>query len=252
VIVISGVLLVVAVVFLIIGLFGPLGWVYASIGVSVLSFVFLLLGVRQRRTPGVPATGPAVVPTGPTASTAPATPVAASGDEDVTLVPTPVEEPVTVGGRASRDVAERDQDEDIEPVASPTARLRTPAAEAARSTTRRTAASAGAARKSATRSTAAAAAPLATKKATARKAAAKKAATTRSATTTPASPAAVRKTAAKKTVGTTAATKATPAKKTTATKTAATKTAAAKTAAAKTAAKKTAAKKTPARKTGRS
>ena len=37
-IVISGVLLLVAVVFLIIGLFSALGWVYASIGVSLLSF----------------------------------------------------------------------------------------------------------------------------------------------------------------------------------------------------------------------
>ena len=37
-IVISGVLLLVAVVFLVIGLFGPLVWVYASIGVSVASF----------------------------------------------------------------------------------------------------------------------------------------------------------------------------------------------------------------------
>ena len=56
-IVISGVLLLVAVVFLIIGLFGPLAWVYASIGVSVLSFAFLLLGVRQRRVAPVAATG---------------------------------------------------------------------------------------------------------------------------------------------------------------------------------------------------
>src|SRR5438270_12678629 len=85
VIVISGVLLLVAVVFLIIGLFGPLAWVYASIGVSVLSFAFLLLGVRQRR--GV---APAVAPAGTgstlaTAPTAAAAPVA-SGDEDVTLV----------------------------------------------------------------------------------------------------------------------------------------------------------------------
>src|SRR5437763_2164191 len=84
VIVISGVLLVVAVVFLIIGLFGPLAWVYASIGVSVLSFAFLLLGVRQRR--GV---APAVAPagTGSTLATAPsAAAPASSGDEDVTLV----------------------------------------------------------------------------------------------------------------------------------------------------------------------
>ena len=48
-IVISGILLLVAVVLLVIGLFGALAWVYASIAVSVLSFVFLLIGVRQRR-----------------------------------------------------------------------------------------------------------------------------------------------------------------------------------------------------------
>src|SRR3954447_18365661 len=73
VIVISGVLLLVAVVFLIIGLFGPLAWVYASIGVSVLSFAFLLLGVRRRRVAPVAATGAApALPTAPTATAAPA------------------------------------------------------------------------------------------------------------------------------------------------------------------------------------
>jgi hypothetical protein len=88
VIVISGVLLLVAVVFLIVGLFGPLGWVYASIGVSVLSFIFLLLGVRQRRAE-VPATSAAgtgaALPTAPT-PTAPVAAAASAGDDDVTVV----------------------------------------------------------------------------------------------------------------------------------------------------------------------
>src|SRR5438270_9368010 len=88
VIVISGVLLLVAVVFLIIGLFGPLAWVYASIGVSVLSFVFLLLGVRQRRgvPPGV-ATGIATpLPTAPTTTAPAAVASRMSSDDDVTVV----------------------------------------------------------------------------------------------------------------------------------------------------------------------
>jgi hypothetical protein len=66
VIVISGVLLLIAVVFLVIGLFGSLGWVYASIGVSVASFLFLLIGVRQRRddvAPATPRPTPTPVPT---------------------------------------------------------------------------------------------------------------------------------------------------------------------------------------------
>ena len=80
-IVISGVLLLIAVVFLVIGLFGPLAWVYASIAVSVLSFVFLLVGVRQRRD--VPAAAAALTPAAPRGGAA-----AAEADEaDVTLVP---------------------------------------------------------------------------------------------------------------------------------------------------------------------
>src|SRR3954453_22080785 len=71
VIVISGVLLLVAVVFLVIGLFGSLAWVYASIGVSVASFLFLLIGVRQRRDPE-PA--PASAGSGPAAPAAAASP----------------------------------------------------------------------------------------------------------------------------------------------------------------------------------
>src|SRR3954462_8698744 len=86
VIVISGVLLLVAVVFLIIGLFGPLAWVYASIGVSVLSFAFLLLGVRQRRVAPIAATGSApALPTAPTATAAPLN-AAISRDDDLTGV----------------------------------------------------------------------------------------------------------------------------------------------------------------------
>src|SRR4051794_33368002 len=97
VIVISGVLLLVAVVFLIIGLFGPLAWVYASIGVSVLSFAFLLLGVRQRRVAPVAATGSTpALPTAPTATAAPAAPATAaiSRDDDVTVVAPKSPEPV--------------------------------------------------------------------------------------------------------------------------------------------------------------
>src|SRR3954470_14858991 len=84
VIVISGVLLLVAVVFLVIGLFGSLIWVYASIGVSVASFAFLLLGVRQRR-----GTAPdiAPVPGGLSRLDAVGAAPVADRDEDVTVVP---------------------------------------------------------------------------------------------------------------------------------------------------------------------
>jgi hypothetical protein len=57
VIVISGALVVVALVLLVIGLvIASLGWVYASIAVSLLSFVFLVIGILQRRkeVPGAP------------------------------------------------------------------------------------------------------------------------------------------------------------------------------------------------------
>src|SRR3954452_20255153 len=84
VIVISGVLLLVAVVFLVIGLFGSLAWVYASIGVSVASFVFLLLGVRQRR-----GTAADLAPrTGTGSGAVPASGAAARDDtaEEVTVV----------------------------------------------------------------------------------------------------------------------------------------------------------------------
>ncbi|MCW2673751.1 MAG: hypothetical protein JWP14_2340 [Frankiales bacterium] len=57
-IVISGALVVVALVLLVIGLvIAGLGWVYGSIAVSLLSFVFLVIGILQRRkeVPGVEA-----------------------------------------------------------------------------------------------------------------------------------------------------------------------------------------------------
>ena len=69
-IVISGALVVVALVLLVIGLAGGgLTLVYASIGVSLLSFVFLVFGILQRRkeapaaeTAAAPAAVPAAAP----------------------------------------------------------------------------------------------------------------------------------------------------------------------------------------------
>jgi hypothetical protein len=213
VIVISGVLLVVAVVFLIIGLFGPLAWVYASIGVSVLSFAFLLLGVRQRR--GVaPAVAPAgtgsTLATAPTAAAAPA----GRGDEDVTLVA-----PNAPAPRGTLSASE-------------------PAATDATSTLRRPAGAATVAPADAGNSEPATVLTPA-KKTTSRTPARKTAATTSS---TAKKTAASRSTTAKSTAAT---------KKTTPAKAAPAKSAPAKTAAktapAKTAANKTAAKATPAK-----
>ena len=99
-IVISGVLLLVAVVFLIIGLFSSLAWVYASIGVSVLSFIFLLVGVRQRRgVPALPATGG-----GATALPPPPVAAGAGSDADVTVV-TPRAETAPVEAKAAKAAA---------------------------------------------------------------------------------------------------------------------------------------------------
>jgi hypothetical protein len=57
VIVISGALVVVAIVLLAIGLIsGTLGFIYASIAGSVVAFIFLIVGVMQRRGEEVPAT----------------------------------------------------------------------------------------------------------------------------------------------------------------------------------------------------
>ena len=65
-IVISGALVLVALVLLIIGLVSTsLGFVYASIAVSVVSFVFLLVGILQRRGEQVPEAATAdVAPSG--------------------------------------------------------------------------------------------------------------------------------------------------------------------------------------------
>ena len=67
-IVISGALVLVALVLLIIGLVSTsLGFVYASIAVSVVSFVFLLVGILQRRGEQVPE--PATAELAPTPTT---------------------------------------------------------------------------------------------------------------------------------------------------------------------------------------
>ncbi|MEX2291878.1 MAG: hypothetical protein WD794_16325, partial [Mycobacteriales bacterium] len=55
-IVISGALVLVALVLLVIGVIGPdLTFVYASIGVSLVSLVFLVIGILQRRGETAPA-----------------------------------------------------------------------------------------------------------------------------------------------------------------------------------------------------
>jgi hypothetical protein len=213
VIVISGALVVVAIVLLAIGLIsGTLGFIYASIAGSVVAFIFLIVGVMQRRGEEVPATADAV----------PAPALASANDvEGVTAI-------LPSGSRLPSRMAEP---AGAEPVA------------AARRTTREAPAAADAAAKApakraaakAPASAAGAATKAAAKKAPAKTAAKKapaKAAT--KATTKAAAKKAPAKTAAKKAPAKTAAKKA-PAK--TATK------AAAKKAPAKTAAKKTPAKK---------
>jgi hypothetical protein len=92
VIVISGVLLLVAVVFLVIGLLGPLGWVYASIVVSVLAFGFMMIALRQQRSSLAAEPVPPLHPVGTTGrtatgGTATADPKAANGDGEVTVLP---------------------------------------------------------------------------------------------------------------------------------------------------------------------
>ncbi len=80
-IVISGALVLVALVLLIIGVVGPdLTFVYASIGVSLVSLVFLVIGILQRRGETVPGDS-AAAPT-PEVSEQPA-------DEVTTVLPTP-------------------------------------------------------------------------------------------------------------------------------------------------------------------
>ncbi|MCW2669309.1 MAG: hypothetical protein JWO27_1206 [Frankiales bacterium] len=64
-IVISGALVVVALVLLVIGLvIAGLGWVYGSIAVSLLSFVFLVIGILQRRKEVPGAEAPALAGAG--------------------------------------------------------------------------------------------------------------------------------------------------------------------------------------------
>jgi hypothetical protein len=84
VIVISGALLVVAVVFLGIGLYGSLGWVYASIVVSVLAFGFMMVALRQQRDNGDEA-APPLHPVG--LSHSPPSTASAIETGEVTLVP---------------------------------------------------------------------------------------------------------------------------------------------------------------------
>ena len=96
-IVISGALVVVAIVLLIIGLIsGTLGFIYASIAGSVVAFIFLIVGVMQRRGEEVPAP----------AAGAPA--LASSGDvEGVTAIIPAGSRPLPSDGAAprSRDTA---------------------------------------------------------------------------------------------------------------------------------------------------
>jgi hypothetical protein len=91
VIVISGALVVVALVLLVIGLvIAGLGWVYASIGVSLASFVFLVIGILQRRKEGPAAEGaPAQAGSGPLAAGVGAVARALSKDDDATVTTLP-------------------------------------------------------------------------------------------------------------------------------------------------------------------
>lgn len=87
-IVISGALVLVALVLLVIGLIGPsLGFVYASIGASLAAFAFLVVGILQRRK-----AEPAVVEGAPASAEELAavirTPEPASATADVALVTT--------------------------------------------------------------------------------------------------------------------------------------------------------------------
>ena len=78
-IVISGALVLVALVLLVIGLIDPsLGFVYASIGVSLASFLFLVVGILQRRKEELPVSETAV--------TAGVPALAASSDDAVSSV----------------------------------------------------------------------------------------------------------------------------------------------------------------------
>jgi hypothetical protein len=206
VIVISGALVVVAIVLLAIGLIsGTLGFIYASIAGSVVAFIFLIVGVMQRRGEEVPAMADA----GPAPSLA-----AANDVEGVTAI-------IPSGARPSRSTESAEPDL-VAAVRRPTRDV--PAAPDApvKAPAKRTATKAPA--------TAAAATKTAARKAPAAKKAAAKAPAKTAAKKAPAKTAT--KTAAKKAPAKTAAKKA-PAK-------AATKAAAKKAPAKKTAAKKAA------------
>ena len=86
-IVISGALVLVALVLLVFGLVGQsLGFVYASIAVSVVSFVFLLIGILQRRGEQVPETSSATDTARPAAPVAPVPAGVGADDEGVTAI----------------------------------------------------------------------------------------------------------------------------------------------------------------------
>ncbi|HVT22640.1 MAG TPA: hypothetical protein VHA79_06265 [Mycobacteriales bacterium] len=240
-IVISGVLLLIAVVFLVIGLFGPLAWVYASIAVSVLSFVFLLVGVRQRRD--VPLAAASPTPAAPRGGAAPDTEPA-----DVTLVPaSPRRTGEAVGGAALGGAAAaaataavlEERDETPAPArvverrpATPTrrptrttsapaaSRLRGATSERPRAVLPARLANEEAAKKTAAKKTTAKKAAPAAKKAAPAKTTAKKAAPAKKTTAKKAAPAAKKAAPAKKAPAKAAAKKAAPAKKTAAKKSA--------------------------------
>ncbi|HVE75092.1 MAG TPA: hypothetical protein VNA30_08435 [Mycobacteriales bacterium] len=90
-IVISGVLVLVAIVLIVIGVASPdLGFVYASIGVSLLASVFLAIGTLQRRRETLPATSaPAKAPERTTADLEGVTAVVPTARREA-----PTEEPV--------------------------------------------------------------------------------------------------------------------------------------------------------------
>jgi hypothetical protein len=88
VIVISGALLVVAVVFLVIGLWVSVAWVYPSIGAGLIAFILMLIVIRQQKN-----LADEPVP--------PLHPVGSSGDLPQVPATAPVEN--TVAGEASGD-----------------------------------------------------------------------------------------------------------------------------------------------------
>jgi hypothetical protein len=110
VIVISGALVLVALVLLVIGLVSTaLSFVYASIAVSVVSFAFLLVGILQRRGEQLPDTEP-----GTASPRAPAPAAVTDGEELTAIIP------AGRGGRGTADATDTpDTTEPAEP-AEPT------------------------------------------------------------------------------------------------------------------------------------